>query len=81
MAGHLDGIRSGGRSNAHRAHPNPSPVEEFRQDTIENARASVQEASIARFDVAQQQDDARRFVLMEVCRRAKAPAAHRLRFP
>ena len=32
-------------------HVKPESVEDFRQATIENARASVQEPGIARFDV------------------------------
>ena len=58
-------------------HVNPESVEEFRQATIENARSSVQEPGIARFDLVQQQDDATRFRLIEVYRTAEAPAAHR----
>jgi len=59
-------------------HVKPESVEEFRQATIENARSSVQEPGIARFDVMQQQDDPTRFVLTEVYRTPEAPAAHRL---
>jgi quinol monooxygenase YgiN len=55
----------------------PESVEEFRQATQENARASVQEPGIARFDVVQQQDDATRFVLVEVYRAPEAAAAHK----
>ena len=55
----------------------PESVADFRQATIENARCSVQEPGIARFDVMQQQDDATRFVLIEVYRTPEAPAAHR----
>ena len=55
----------------------PSRYAEFRQATIENARASVQEPGIARFDVVQQQDDATRFVLIEVYRTPDAAAAHK----
>ena len=55
----------------------PESVEEFRQATLENARASVQEPGIARFDVVQQQDDPNRFVLIEVYRTLEAPAAHK----
>jgi autoinducer 2-degrading protein len=55
----------------------PESVEDFRQATILNARSSVQEPGIARFDVVQQQDDATRFVLIEVYRTTEAPAAHR----
>jgi quinol monooxygenase YgiN len=58
-------------------HVNPESVADFRQATIENARASVQEPGIARFDVVQQQDDATRFVLIEVYRAPEAAAAHK----
>ena len=49
-------------------HVKPESVADFRQATIENARSSVQEPGIARFDVVQQQDDATRFVLIEAYR-------------
>lgn len=52
-------------------------VAEFREATIENARASVQEPGIARFDVLEPQDDATRFVLVEVYRTPEAAAAHK----
>lgn len=55
----------------------PGAVAEFIQATLENARASVQEPGIARFDVVQQADDPARFVLVEVYRSADAPAAHK----
>lgn len=55
----------------------PESVEAFKQATIENARNSVQEPGIARFDVAQQADDPTRFVLVEVYRTPEAPAAHK----
>lgn len=58
-------------------HVKPESVADFRQATIENARASVQERGIARFDVIQQQDDLTRFVLIEVYRTPEAPAAHK----
>lgn len=58
-------------------HVKPELVAEFRQATIENARSSVQEPGIARFDVVQQQDDATRFVLVEVYRTPEAAAAHK----
>src|SRR3954452_15019790 len=59
------------------AHVKPEAVAEFKQATIENARASVQEPGIARFDVLEQQDDATRFVLIEVYRTTDAAAAHK----
>jgi quinol monooxygenase YgiN len=58
-------------------HVKPESVADFRQATIENARASVQEPGIARFDVVQQQDDATLFVLIEVYRTSEAAAAHK----
>jgi quinol monooxygenase YgiN len=55
----------------------PESVAEFRQATIENARASVLEPGIARFDVVEQLDDPARFVLIEIYRTAEAAAAHK----
>lgn len=55
----------------------PEFVESFRQATIENARNSVQEPGIARFDVIQQEDDPTRFVLVEVYRSTEATAQHK----
>jgi autoinducer 2-degrading protein len=52
-------------------------VEAFRAATIENARESVKEPGIARFDVVQQADDPTRFVLVEVYRTTDAPAKHK----
>jgi (4S)-4-hydroxy-5-phosphonooxypentane-2,3-dione isomerase len=58
-------------------HVKPESVEAFRAASLENARQSVQEAGIARFDVLQQQDDPTRFVLVEVYRTAEDPARHK----
>ena len=55
----------------------PEVVEAFRAATLENARNSVQEPGIARFDVLQQQEDPTRFILVEVYRDADAPARHK----
>jgi quinol monooxygenase YgiN len=55
----------------------PEFVDEFAAATVENATASIQEPGIARFDVIQQEDDAQRFVLVEVYRTPDAPAAHK----
>jgi len=55
----------------------PGCVDAFRRITLENARASVKEPGIARFDVVQQADDATRFVLVEGYRTADAPAKHK----
>jgi quinol monooxygenase YgiN len=58
-------------------HVKPEFIEAFRKATLENARNSVREAGIARFDVIQQADDPARFVLVEVYRTAEAPAQHK----
>ena len=55
----------------------PEGVAAFKQATLANARASLQEPGVARFDVVQQQDDPTRFVLVEVYRNAAAAAAHK----
>jgi (4S)-4-hydroxy-5-phosphonooxypentane-2,3-dione isomerase len=52
-------------------------IEDFREASVENARNSIQEPGIARFDVIQQQDDPSRFILVEVYRDATAAAAHK----
>ena len=56
----------------------PECIEAFQAATLANARASIQEAGILRFDVVQQQDDPTRFVLQEVYRAAEDQARHRL---
>lgn len=58
-------------------HVKPECIEAFREASLDNARNSVLEPGIARFDVIQQADDPSRFVLVEVYRAAEAPAAHK----
>lgn len=58
-------------------HVKPECVEAFKQATLANARASVKEPGVARFDVVQQQDDPARFILVEVYRDAAAAVAHK----
>jgi quinol monooxygenase YgiN len=55
----------------------PESVADFRHATIENARGSVQEPGIIRFDVIEQQDDATRFVLIEVYNSPEAATSHK----
>jgi (4S)-4-hydroxy-5-phosphonooxypentane-2,3-dione isomerase len=55
----------------------PEFIEAFIEATLENARHSVQEPGIARFDVIQQGDDRGRFVLVEVYRTPEAPGLHK----
>jgi (4S)-4-hydroxy-5-phosphonooxypentane-2,3-dione isomerase len=52
-------------------------VEAFKAATVENARNSVREPGIARFDFIQQMDDPTRFVLVEVYRTPEDPARHK----
>ena len=52
-------------------------VEAFKEVTIANAKDSLQEAGVVRFDVIQQKDDPCRFVLVEVYRSEQAPKAHK----
>lgn len=52
-------------------------IEAFKTATIANARESLKEPGIARFDFVQQQDDPTRFVLVEAYRSVEANAAHK----
>ena len=58
-------------------HVNADSIEAFKAASLENARNSVLEPGIARFDVIQQQDDPTRFVLVEVYRTPADPAKHK----
>lgn len=55
----------------------PETVEAFKTATIANARMSLLEQGVLRFDVVQQADDPTRFVLIEIYRDAAANAAHK----
>ncbi len=58
-------------------HVKPESVDAFIAATKENARNSVQEPGIARFDVIQRNDDPTQFMLVEVYRTADDPARHK----
>jgi len=58
-------------------HVKPEAVEMFKSASADNARASVKEPGIARFEVLQRQDDPTRFLLVELYRTPEAPAAHK----
>jgi (4S)-4-hydroxy-5-phosphonooxypentane-2,3-dione isomerase len=58
-------------------HVKHDSVEAFKQATLANARESIKEPGIARFDVLEQQDDPTRFIFIEAYRTADAPAAHK----
>lgn len=55
----------------------PESIEAFKVASLANARASIQEPGIRRFDVLQQPDDPTRFVLVEVYRTPADQLAHR----
>jgi (4S)-4-hydroxy-5-phosphonooxypentane-2,3-dione isomerase len=55
----------------------PEFVDAFVKATVENARNSIREPGVARFDVVQQQHDRSRFVLVEAYRTDDAPAKHK----
>lgn len=58
-------------------HVKPDCVEAFKEASLDNARHSIQEAGIARFDMIQQADDPTRFVLVEVYRTVEATTQHK----
>lgn len=58
-------------------HVRPEFVNAFRDATLINARSSVQEAGIERFDILQDHADPARFVIVEVFCTAEAPALHK----
>jgi len=58
-------------------HVKAESLEAFKAATLDNAQSSLREPGVARFDVAQQQDDPTRFVLVEIYRTEDAPAKHK----
>jgi quinol monooxygenase YgiN len=58
-------------------HVKQEQAEAFKKISLENARHSILEPGIARFDVLQQTDDPTRFTLVEVYRDAEASAQHK----
>ncbi len=53
-------------------------IEEFKILTVENAKDSLLEPGVVRFDVVQQHDDHTKFVLVEVYRSFEDTAKHKL---
>ena len=58
-------------------HVKPDCLEAFRIASLENARNSIQEPGIARFDVLQDNEDPNRFILNEVYHTEDDPTAHK----
>jgi quinol monooxygenase YgiN len=55
----------------------PDSVNAFTAATLENARHSVAEPGVVRFDLVQQDDDPTRFLLIEIYRAQEDPARHK----
>jgi (4S)-4-hydroxy-5-phosphonooxypentane-2,3-dione isomerase len=58
-------------------HVKPESIEGFKKASRENARNSILEPGVRRFDVIQQNDEPGRFVLVEVYRSEKATLEHK----
>lgn len=58
-------------------HVKPEHVEAFRAASLENARHSVEEPGVVRFDVIQERGAPERFVLVEIYRTEDDPARHK----
>lgn len=58
-------------------HVKPESVDAFVAATLENARNSIREPGVVRFDVVQQEDDPTRFLLIEIYRTLADPARHK----
>ena len=58
-------------------HVKPDSVEAFEAATLENARNSIREPGVVRFDVVRQEDDPSRYILIEIYRTAEDPARHK----
>lgn len=55
----------------------PEYVDEFVAETLENARNSIREPGVERFDVLHDPDNPTHFILNEVYRTPDAPARHK----
>ena len=55
----------------------PENIEAFKLATLENARNSIQEDGVVRFDVLQQADSPARFVLFEIYKSPEDQLKHR----
>jgi len=58
-------------------HVRSNDVSAFITASRENARHSIEEPGVVRFDVLQQEDDPTRFLLIEIYRTADDPTRHK----
>jgi len=63
-------------ANVH-VHTTPGSSEKFIQECLKNAKNSILEPGIARFDVLQNKDNPSKFLLMEMYRNEEGPAEHK----
>ena len=55
----------------------PGMEQDFIRETLLNARESVKEPGVLRFDVLRSEEQSDRFLLIEVYKHEEAPAAHK----
>ena len=58
-------------------HVKPEFVDDFKQATLINAKSSIKEPGVARFDMIQERVDPTRFVLIEIYRTKEDPSRHK----
>ena len=58
-------------------HVKPEFIDAFIEVSLENARNSILEPGITRFDLIQEQDDPTRFILIEAYRNPEAASDHK----
>jgi len=58
-------------------HAREETISAFKEATIKNAKNSIKEPGIIRFDVLQQEDDSSRFVAVEIFKNERAMLAHK----
>jgi autoinducer 2-degrading protein len=58
-------------------HVKPEYVEAFNTAILDNARNSIKEPGVARFDIYQQSDDPTRFILVEIYKTEDSINKHR----
>ena len=52
-------------------------IDQFIEATIENAKKSIREPGVIRFDFMQEENDPQSFLLTEIYKDANSPAAHK----
>lgn len=58
-------------------HVKPECIEAFREASMQNAKESLKEPGVIRFDVLQEKKDPTRFILVEMYRTEEDPKRHK----